>query len=205
MQAAVKVKVCGITNLPDAVAALEAGAEALGFNFYPPSPRFVRPELAAAIIAQLPRATCNVGVFVEASRQEVTRIAAQTGVMALQFHGNESPDFCRSWRQTVIKGIRVCDRHAAAEALRYAVDFILVDAYVEGHFGGTGKRIASELLEGFDRERLILAGGLTPENVAAAVRMVRPFAVDVASGVERTPGKKDWDLMRRFIAHAHAA
>jgi phosphoribosylanthranilate isomerase len=205
MRAPVKVKVCGITSLDDAVAALEAGAAALGFNFYPPSPRFVRPELAAEIIARLPGATCTVGVFVGASRQAVTRIAAQTGVTALQFHGDESPDFCRSWRQKVIKGIRVRDRHAAADALRYAVDFILVDAYVEGRFGGTGKRIASEMLDGFERHRLILAGGLTPENVAEAVRTVRPFAVDVASGVEQAPGKKAWDLMRRFIVHAHAA
>ena len=177
----------------------------MGFNFYPPSPRFIRPELAAEIIARLPRATCTVGVFVGASRQEVTRTAEQTGVTALQFHGNEAPAFCMAWPQKVIKGIRVRDRHAVAAALRYPVDFILVDAYVEGQFGGTGRRIAAELLEGFDRERLILAGGLTPDNVAEAVRTVRPFAVDVASGVERAPGKKDWELMRRFIVHAQAA
>lgn len=205
MAVPVRVKVCGITSVDDARAALEAGAQALGFNFYPPSPRFVHPETAAAIIARLPRTTCSVGVFVGASRSEVAGIAEQTGLTALQFHGGEAPDFCTSWRQKVIKGIRVRDRHAAAEARRYTVDFILADAYVEGQFGGTGWRIAPELLEGFDRDRLILAGGLTPENVAEAVRMVRPFAVDVASGVERAPGKKDWDLMRRFIAHAHAA
>jgi len=201
----VRVKVCGITNLDDARAAVDAGAAALGFNFYPPSPRFVRPEAAAAILAGLPSTTCSVGVFVGASRADVKRIAAQTGLTALQFHGNEPPEFCTAWPQKVIKGIRVRDHQAAAEALRYPVDFILVDAYVEGQFGGTGRRVAAELLEGFDRERLILAGGLTPENVAEVVRTVRPFGVDVASGVERAPGKKDWELMRRFIVHAHAA
>ena len=201
----VRVKVCGITTLDDARAALDAGAAALGFNFYSPSPRFVRPDVAAGIIAQLPRTTCSVGVFVNASRPEVSRIAEQTGLTTLQFHGNEAPDFCTAWPQKVIKGLRVRDRYAAAEALRYSVDFILVDAYVEGQFGGTGKRIGVELLEGFDRERLILAGGLSPDNVAEAVRTVRPFAVDVASGIERAPGKKDWELMRRFIVHAHAA
>lgn len=205
MSGPVRVKVCGITTLGDARAALDAGAAALGFNFHSPSPRFVRPEVAAAIIAQLPRTTCCVGVFVNASRSEVSRTAEQTGLTALQFHGDEAPDFCTAWPQKVIKGLRVRDRHAAAEALRYPVDFILVDTYVEGQFGGTGKRIAAELLEGFDRNRLILAGGLTPDNVAEVVRAVRPFAVDVASGVERVPGKKDWELMRRFIVHAHAA
>ncbi|MFN8627114.1 MAG: phosphoribosylanthranilate isomerase [Candidatus Binatia bacterium] len=200
-----RVKVCGITILDDARAALDAGAAALGFNFYPHSPRFVRPEAAAAIIAQLPSTTCSIGVFVNASRPEVIRIAAQTGVTALQFHGGETPDFCVGWPLKVIKSIRVRDRQAADDALRYPVDFILADAHVEGRFGGTGTRIAAELLEGFDRQRLILAGGLTPDNVAEAIRSVRPFAVDVASGIEREPGRKDWESMRRFVNHAHAA
>jgi phosphoribosylanthranilate isomerase len=205
MQSPVRVKVCGITNLDDALAAVDAGADALGFNFYAPSPRFVPPGVAADIITRIPRTTCTVGVFVQASRQEVTTIAEQTGLTALQFHGHEDPVFCQSWRQKVIKAIRVRDQHAAAEAHRYAVDFILADAYVEGRFGGTGLRLALGLLEGFDRGRLILAGGLTTENIADAVRTVRPFGVDVASGIERSPGKKDWSLMRRFIADAHTA
>jgi phosphoribosylanthranilate isomerase len=205
MPAPVQVKICGLTNLDDARAALEAGADALGFNFYPSSPRFVRPETAAQIVARLPQPTCIVGVFVDALRHDIARIAQQVGLTALQFHGNEAPELLRSWPQKVIKAIRVRDRHAADAARRHAVDFILADAYVEGQFGGTGSRIAVELLEGFDRSRLILAGGLTPENVAEAASVVRPFAVDVASGVERSPGQKDWNLMRRFIAHAHAA
>jgi phosphoribosylanthranilate isomerase len=105
----------------------------------------------------------------------------------------------------VIKAIRVRDGRAAATAAAYDVDFVLADAYVEGQPGGTGRRIAVEYLQEFDHRRLILAGGLTPENVAEAVRTVRPVAVDVASGIERAPGRKDWNLMRSFIAHAHAA
>lgn len=204
-QARVRVKVCGITNLDDARAAWEAGADALGFNFYGPSPRFVQPAVAGDIIARLPRKLCKVGVFVDAWRQDVARIAADIGLTALQFHGEEDPEFCQAWPQKVIKAIRVRDGQAAARARTYVVDFILADAYVEDRLGGTGRRIALEYLEGFDRTRLILAGGLTPENVADAVRAVRPFAVDVASGIERALGKKDWNLMKRFIAHAHAS
>jgi len=204
MSARVRVKVCGITNVDDALAALEAGADALGFNFYAPSPRFVGPA-AADIVVRLPEGTCTVGVFVNASRQDIERVAGRVGLTALQFHGDEDPEFCRSWPQKIIKAVRVRDRSGAAVARAYAVDFILADAYVEDRFGGTGRRIALDYLEGFDRGRLILAGGLTPENVAHAVRAVHPFGVDVASGIERAPGKKDWDLMRRFIAHAHAA
>jgi phosphoribosylanthranilate isomerase len=203
--AAVRVKVCGITNLDDALAAVDAGAAALGFNFYPRSPRCVPADRAADIVRRVPSSICMVGVFVDEPRERVAAIATEVGVTGLQFHGNESFEYCQGWTQKVIKAIRVRDRHTVETASTYAVDFILADAYVEGQLGGTGQRIAPELLEGFDRRRLLLAGGLTAENVAEAVRAIRPFAVDVASGVERTPGKKDWDLMKRFIANAHTA
>ena len=202
---AVRVKVCGITNLDDALAAVDAGAAALGFNFYPRSPRCVRADVAAGIVSRVAPAVCTVGVFVDAGREQVAATVAETGVTALQFHGNESPEFCRGWATKVIKAIRVRDGRAAATAAAYNVDFVLADAYVEGQPGGTGRRIAAEYLQEFDHRRLILAGGLTPENVAEAVRTVRPVAVDVASGIERAPGRKDWNLMRSFIAHAHAA
>jgi len=205
MSAGVRVKVCGITNLDDARAAVDAGAAALGFNFYAQSPRYVTPEAAAGIVVHLPRSICLVGVFVNESRERVATIARAVGLSALQFHGEESPEFCRAWQQKVIKAIRVRDGHAAAIAQRYAVDFILADAYVEGQRGGTGRGVVPILLEGFERRRLILAGGLTPQNVAAVVRAVRPYAVDVASGVEQAPGKKDVNLMRRFIAHAQTS
>ena len=205
MSGNVRVKICGITNRADACAAVDAGAAALGFNFCPSSPRYVTPEVAAEIVVQLPRAVCSVGVFVNEPRERVAAIAQQVGLTALQFHGDESPEFCRGWAQKVVKAIRVCDAHAAGKAQHYTVDFVLADAYVEGQRGGTGRRIVPILLEGFERRHLILAGGLTPENVAEVVRTVRPFAVDVASGVERAPGQKDVTLMRRFVAHAQTS
>jgi phosphoribosylanthranilate isomerase len=202
---AVRVKVCGITNVDDALAAVDAGATALGFNFYSRSQRYVSPAAAGEIITRLPASACTVGVFVDEPRDSVASIAAQVGLRALQFHGNEPPELCRGWPQKTVKAVRVRDRDAVMQASAYDVDFILADAYVEGQFGGTGARIALELLEGLDHRRLILAGGLTADNVAEAVRAVRPFAIDVASGVEAAPGRKDWRLMRRFIANAQAA
>jgi len=201
----VRVKICGITTVADALAAVAAGADAVGLNFYPGSVRYVPPETAAAIAAQVPAGVCTVGVFVNAARDEVERIAALVGLRALQFHGDEEPQACAGWSRTTIKALRVRDRGAAAVAQGYAVDFVLADAYVEGELGGTGQAVAFELLEGFDRRRLILAGGLTPDTVGAAVRAVRPFAVDVASGVESAPGQKDPEKMRRFIDHVQSA
>lgn len=206
MASPVRVKVCGITDIDDALAAVDAGAFALGFNFYPRSPRYIHPQEAGAIVKRLPGSVWRVGVFVDEVWERVAGIAAEVGLTALQFHGDESPAFCGEWQgKTAIKALRVRDRRAAEIAATYAVDFILADAYVEGRFGGTGMRIATEFLAGFDRNRLILAGGLTPDTVAAAVRAVRPFAIDVASGIESAPGKKDWNLMKRFIANARAA
>ena len=205
MRSAIRIKVCGITTLDDALAAVDAGADALGFNFYRHSRRYVPPERAAYIVAHLPASVCTVGVFVDEPAAHVAAIVAQVGVTALQFHGDEAPEFCRVWKQKVIKAIRVSDGSAPRQAAAYDVDFILADAYVEGLLGGTGARVDPVLLEGFDRSRLILAGGLTPDNVAEAVRTVRPFGVDVASGIERAPGQKDTELLRRFIDHAHAA
>jgi len=203
--AATRVKVCGITNLADALAAVDAGADALGFNFCEGSRRYVVPEDAAQIVGGLPPAFCAVGVFVNCPRVRVATLAEQVRLTAVQLHGDESPEFCRGWSQKVIKAIRVRDRDAALAAASYDVDFILADAYVEGQWGGTGRCVAPDLLAGFEPQRLILAGGLTPENVVAAVRVVRPFGVDVASGIESAPGKKDWSLMRRFIDNVHAA
>jgi phosphoribosylanthranilate isomerase len=205
VDSAVRVKICGITNADDAQAAVDAGAAALGFNFYARSTRCVAPRVAAAIVQRLPPSVCPVGVFVDMTRGAVEALASDVGLRALQFHGHEPPEYCRAWGATVIKAIRVRDPSSAAEASRYDVDFILADAYVEGRPGGTGLRVMPEFLAGFDRARLILAGGLTADNVAEAVRQVRPFAVDVASGVESAPGKKDWQKMRTFVANVLAA
>jgi phosphoribosylanthranilate isomerase len=201
----VKVKICGVTSPADAAAAVECGADAIGLNFYRGSSRYVSPETAARIVAALPTSVCPVGVFVDETRENVESVAATVRLRALQFHGAESPPYCSGWPLQVIKAFRVCDQTWLETAAQYTVRWVLADAFVEGAFGGTGKRLEPGLLRGFDRDRLILAGGLTPENVAAAIRALRPFAVDVASGVEAAPGKKDPQRMRRFIEHAKAA
>jgi phosphoribosylanthranilate isomerase len=201
----VKVKICGITNGVDATAAVAAGADLLGFNFYSGSPRYVDPATAAAIIRALPTSAQTVGVFVNATRSEVERTAAATGIRLLQFHGDETPELCRGWPYPVIKAVRIRDAHSLRAMADHPASFLLADAFVEGAYGGTGQRVALERLIGVDPQRLILAGGLTPENIESVLLRIRPYAVDVASGVESSPGKKDHDRMRRFIAHVHAA
>ncbi len=200
-----KVKICGVTCVADALHAARAGADAIGLNFAARSPRRVSVEQAAAIAAALPAGVCRVGVFVDAGRDEIAAVAARVGLDALQFHGDEPPALCAGWSAKTIKAVRVRDAATLAAASAYAVDFILADAYVEGQAGGTGRRVPLEWLGGVARERLILAGGLTPETVAEAVRAVRPAVVDVASGVEAAPGIKDPEKVERFIAHARLA
>jgi phosphoribosylanthranilate isomerase len=201
----VKVKICGVTRVEDAAGAAAAGAAAIGLNFYPGSSRCVSVARAREIVAVLPSGVCPVGVFVNQPRVRVAEIAAAVGLRALQFHGDEIPGDCAGWSVKIIKAIRARDRAALAAAALYPVDFILLDAYVEGRPGGTGRAFAWEWASECDRSRLILAGGLTPDNVAEAVRIVRPLAVDVASGVEREPGVKDAELIRRFITNAQTA
>ncbi len=201
----VRVKICGITQADDAAIACDAGADALGFNFFRGSRRYVEPATAAAIVRDLVGRACMVGVFVDAARDEVERIADLVGLDALQFHGDENPQYCEGWSRKVIKAVRIQDAGSVAHARRYATEFVLADAYTPGEHGGTGQTFAWDLLSDFDRSRLVLAGGLTPDNVGRAIREVRPYAVDVASGVESAPGRKDADKVRRFIAHAHAA
>jgi phosphoribosylanthranilate isomerase len=201
----VKVKICGVTSTQDARMIVDAGASAIGLNFFARSPRRVTVEEAAAIAAELPPHICRVGVFVDADREEVARIAGRVGLHALQFHGMESPEYCRGWDRKVIKAVRTRDPETVRAVAVYPVDFVLVDAYVEGLAGGTGRLARWDWLTDIDRERLIVAGGLTAENVADAVRQLRPIAVDVASGVENAPGRKDPALVRRFIANAQSA
>lgn len=205
MSMPVKVKICGVTRVADALHAARAGADAIGLNFSLRSPRRVSVEQAAAIAAALPAGVCTVGVFVDADREEIAAVAATVGLDALQFHGDEPPALCAGWDRKTIKALRVRDATTLAGAGDWAVDFILADAYVEGQAGGTGQRVPLAWLGGVARERLILAGGLTPETVAEAVRAVRPAAVDVASGVEAAPGIKDPEKVERFIAHARTA
>lgn len=201
----IKVKICGVTSVADALIAAAAGADAVGLNFSARSPRRVAVETARAIAAALPAGICRVGVFVDQPREEIAAIARAVGLDALQFHGEESVEACAGWEIKTIKAVRVRDAAALARAAEYAVDFLLADAYVEGQAGGTGHRVPLEWLAGAPRQRLVLAGGLTPDNVADVVRAVRPAGVDVASGVESAPGAKDEEKVRRFIANARLA
>jgi phosphoribosylanthranilate isomerase len=205
----VKVKVCGITNLEDALAAVEAGADALGFNFYKRSPRYLTPTDARRIISELPPDVLCVGVFVnEDSAAKVARMASEAGVSAVQLHGDESPEYCAELGgQRVIKALRVGRDFAPERAAQYRAESILLDAFSAGARGGTGETCDWELARR-TREtvaQLYLAGGLTPENVARAIAAVEPYAVDVCSGVELAPGRKEASRVRAFVSAVRAA
>jgi phosphoribosylanthranilate isomerase len=202
-----KVKICGITNVQDALTAVDAGADALGFMFYEPSPRCVTRKNAGAIISALPALVAKVGVFVNPTEDEVRRAIEECGIDTLQFHGEEPPEFCRQFSLKVLKGFRV----QGSEILEVLPDYTgmtwLLDSFVAGSRGGTGNTfnwdIAAQAIK--LGGRIVLAGGLTPENAADAVRKVRPYGLDVSSGVESAPGRKDAAKVRAFITAAKGA
>ena len=197
------IKICGITNLDDALAAVAAGADALGFNFYKPSPRYITPQSAHEIIAQLPNEVLKVGVFVnEASPQTVQNIANESGVEAVQLHGDESPEYCRELAQHTIKALAVSHDFDTNIVQRYQVDAIMLDTKHNTLRGGTGRAFDWSIAQQVNEivPKLYLAGGLSPENVADAIATVRPYAVDACSSLESVPGKKDHDRMRAFVA-----
>jgi len=195
-----RVKVCGITRLEDARRAVDLGADALGFIFHPGSPRCISPEKAAEIIGRLPPFVACVGVFVNTSARRVRSVVRACRLSAVQFHGEESPDYCGGFPVKVIKGFRVKGSRLPAGISRYAVDALLLDTFRAGVPGGTGRVFDWDVARRAARYgRIILAGGLTPGNVREAVETVRPFAVDVASGVESSPGKKDPALLAEFF------
>ncbi|HBV96927.1 MAG: N-(5'-phosphoribosyl)anthranilate isomerase [Peptococcaceae bacterium BICA1-7] len=196
----VKVKICGIRDTDTALCAAAAGADALGFIFTE-SKREVSPEKAREIISTLPPFIARVGVFVNQSYDEICRIAEFTGIDTIQLHGGEPPEFCRSLKYRVIKAFSVACPEDLEKAGLYKVDAYLLDTSVPGLKGGTGKTFDWRLAAGFRCGPLILAGGLTPENVAGAVRMVRPYAVDVSSGVE-SGGIKDMGKIIEFVRRA---
>lgn len=199
----VRVKICGITNLDDALAAVGTGADALGFVFHEKSPRNVSPQKAAAIIAQLPPFVQTVGLFVDADIERVNWVADFSGLDLIQLHGDEDSDYCTEIRRRVIKAFRVKEAASLAAIARYGVAGYLLDAWSADAHGGTGRAFDWGLLRDLGRDRpIILAGGLNPGNVAEAVRQVNPYAVDVSSGVESSPGKKDADKVRKFIRAA---
>jgi phosphoribosylanthranilate isomerase len=211
----IRIKFCGLTDPDDLRAAADAGADAVGFNFYPQSPRFVDPQKASTLIYATPPFVEPVGVFVEATADAMRTTANRLGLRAVQWHGEGLPphgDFgplplyvaARVRCEGCLAGIRdvVANRRASASPIAA----VLIDAHVPGHFGGTGQTAPWQLLAGFDPGvPVILAGGLTSENVAEAIRIVRPYGVDVASGIESAPGRKDAEKMRRFVAAVRAA
>jgi len=201
-----KIKICGITNSADATAAVEAGANALGFMFFDQSPRHITSEAAKSIIRELPPFLAKVGVFVNPSRDEVMRIIDATGIDTLQFHGEEPPEACRGFGLKTVKAFRIQGKDMLALMPRYDVDAWLLDAFVPGQRGGTGKSFNWDLAVHACSlgTPVILAGGLNPNNVAAAVAQVQPYAIDVSSGVETAPGKKDSNLIQLFIQRARA-
>jgi phosphoribosylanthranilate isomerase len=199
----VRVKICGITNLDDAMVAVEAGADAVGFVFYAKSPRAVEPKVAAEIISRLPPFVLAVGVFVDQEAGVVRRIMDDCKIPLAQLHGNESPQYCVELGRPVIKAIRVRDRRDLDGMVAYQVAGFVLDAFVDGVPGGTGITIDWELAgQAQMLGPVILAGGLTPVNVLEAIRQARPYGVDVTSGVEASPGVKDHVKVRAFIANA---
>jgi len=203
----VRVKICGITNVEDALLAAEAGADALGFMFCESSPRYLSPAEASAIIRQLPPFLFRVGVFVNATEDVIRRTVAECGLDRVQLHGDETPDFCRQLPVPVIKALRVKDADSLRALSGYDVIACLLDSFVPGVPGGTGAAFNWELAlqAKASGQRIILAGGLTPDNIVQAVRKVQPYGVDVSSGVESSPGKKDPAKVRMFIASAKGA
>jgi phosphoribosylanthranilate isomerase len=197
----VRIKFCGITNSADALAAAALGVDALGFVFHAPSPRYVTPAAAAAIIECLPPLISKVGLFVNMPPDVVSEIVALTGVDVVQFHGDESPADCRLAPRAWIKAIRVRpDTNIVDEVRSYAgAAAILLDAWDKSVYGGTGMSFDWGAVPNAAARPLILAGGLTPENVGAAIRQTRPYAVDVSGGIEASRGRKDHEKMQRFV------
>ncbi|GAW90990.1 phosphoribosylanthranilate isomerase [Calderihabitans maritimus] len=201
----VRVKICGITEWEEARVALDQGAHALGFVFAP-SRRYINPEKAREIICRLPPFVTRVGVFVNEKRYAVQEIATFCRLDVLQFHGEESPEYCRGYSQQVIKAFSVKDRSVLEDMSRYQVDAYLLDAYVPGKRGGTGQTFDWEIAAEARKlgRPIILAGGLNPDNVGEAIARVKPYAVDVSSGVE-TDGKKDARKIAEFMAAVRRA
>jgi phosphoribosylanthranilate isomerase len=195
----VKLKVCGITSLADALAAVSCGAEYLGFNFYPKSPRYIAPKATRTIIEQLPSGIVSIGVFVnEATPEAVLDLMRQSGVQLAQLHGDEDAAYCAAvGAERVIKALRVSDDFDVQCVKQYPATAILLDAYDKKLYGGTGKTANWTLAREAARlTRVFLAGGLAPDNIVEAIRAVEPFAADVNSGVERAPGCKDLNKLR---------
>ncbi|MBI5453277.1 MAG: phosphoribosylanthranilate isomerase [Deltaproteobacteria bacterium] len=202
----VRVKICGITDLEDAEAAVRFGADALGFIFYKKSPRYIDPREAGGIIRALPPFVTKVGVFVNETLDEVRRVREDASLDRVQLHGDETPEYCAALGAGVIKAFRIRVQADIEELALYDVSAFLLDTYREDTPGGTGETFNWEIaVEASSERRIILSGGLNAENVAMAIKTVRPYAVDASSGVESAPGKKDLEKMKKFIDEAKTA
>jgi phosphoribosylanthranilate isomerase len=201
------VKICGITSVADGLVAAEAGADAIGLMFYEPSPRNLSVAAAAQIARELPPFLTKVGVFVNPSEELVIRAIGECGLQIAQFHGDETPEFCAQFPVMTLKAFRIRDAESLRALSAYQTDAWLLDAHTPGKLGGTGATFNWQLaIEAKKLGRpIFLAGGLTPENVADAIRRVEPYAVDVSSGVESAPGKKDHAKIRAFVHAAKTA
>jgi phosphoribosylanthranilate isomerase len=199
-----RVKICGITNLADARVAVEAGADAIGFVFYEKSPRLVSLKTAAEISKQLPPFVMRVGVFVNESEDFVLRAIGECNLTMLQFHGDEPPEFCTQFGLISMKAFRIRDAESLKKIPDYLTDAYLLDAFSSTTLGGTGEKFNWDLAVAAQKfgKPIFLAGGLTPENVAEAVKKVHPFGVDVSSGVEISSEKKDHAKVKAFIKAA---
>ncbi len=201
-----RIKICGTTNLDDALIAVEAGADALGFIFVPNTPRYLHPDEAAKIIEELPPFITTVGLFVNAEQKEIDTIANNCSLDAIQLHGEEPPELCVTLNRRVVKAFRVKDESSLSRLHDYHVRAYLLDTYVKGTMGGTGKVFDWNLaVKAKQYGRIILAGGLNPHNIASAILRVRPYGVDVSSGVEASPGRKDPAKVKAFIGAVRAA
>lgn len=198
----IKIKICGLTRLEDAMQAVESGADYLGFIFSE-SPRKITMGKAYSIIRDLPRRIERVGVFVNAHELFIRQVINQTGLSMIQLHGDETPEFCRRFDLPVIKVFRVKDYRVLNTISKYKTEYILLESYVAGKYGGTGKTVdwsmAAGIVSALPEKKIFLAGGLNPENGSAAARSVRPFALDASSGLEKSPGIKDPEKIIQFI------
>jgi phosphoribosylanthranilate isomerase len=200
------VKICGITTLDDALAAVEHGADALGFNFYGQSKRYITLGRAAEIIERFPVNVLMVGVFVNPDREYVNAAIESVGITGIQFSGNESPEAVAGYHLPVIKAIHVANAESIQEMKLFAPATFLLDTFRNTDFGGTGEQFDLDIaVKAKGSGKVIIAGGLNSENVADAVRKVKPYGVDVSSGVELRPGVKDHKKIREFILHAREA
>lgn len=199
------IKICGLTNLDDTLDAIDCGADLLGFNFYPDSSRYIDPNEAADILQEIPGGVGKVGIFVNADPQLVSDVAIELELDFLQFHGDEPPAYCNTFGRPWYKAFRLQEENDLKNIPAYESEWLLVDSYVEKAFGGTGVVSNWDLArQAKAHGKLFLSGGLKPENIEMALGSVRPYAVDVASGVESSPGKKDAPKMEEFVRRVRA-